>query len=106
MYVNYLYPPRAVAGRVSSLIAIIYGGKTSNYANMADCTSKIHNTNLYRRNAVINLWQKGYVRQDVVERYGSGAYADIRGAYNGSAGIVNGVWSTDSVAESNTIEFN
>lgn len=72
-----------------------------------DCTSVIYGTSTSRRVAAVTFGQKGYVRQDVYERFGSNAWARIMArSADGSSGRANGRWSPDSVWESGCIEFN
>ena len=72
-----------------------------------DCTSAIYGTSTSRRVAAVTFGQKGYVRQDVYERFGSNAWARIMArSADGSSGRANGKWSPDSVWESGCIEFN
>ena len=68
---------------------------------------KIHLIALHREDAAVTFGQKGYVRQDVYERFGSNAWARIMArSADGSSGRANGKWSPDSVWESGCIEFN
>ena len=68
---------------------------------------KIHLIALHREDAAVTFGQKGYVRQDVYERFGSNAWARILArTADGSSGRANGRWSPDSVWESGCIEFN
>ena len=78
----------------------------SNYT-WYDCTSVIYGSSTSRRVAAVTFGQKGYVRQDVYERFGSNAWARIMArSADGSSGRANGRWSPDSVWESGCIEFN
>jgi len=68
---------------------------------------KLRFVTLHSENAAVTFGQKGYVRQDVYERFGSNAWARIMArSADGSSGRANGKWSPDSVWESGCIEFN
>ena len=68
---------------------------------------KLRFVTLHGENAAVTFGQKGYVRQDVYERFGSNAWARIMArSADGSSGRANGRWSPDSVWESGCIEFN
>ena len=90
---------------LSSFIAVIWGG-WANTDNLCDCTTYEIYSGLPRTPAVVRVGQKGYVRQDVYERFGVRAAAQIFAKYNGVTGTAEGVWSPDSVPESNCVEFN
>ena len=92
---------------LSSFIAVIWGGWPN--SETTDCTTYEIYSGSPRKSAVVRVGQKGYVRQDVYERYGGGSVtpvAQIFAKYNGVTGTTKGVWSPDSVAESGCIYFN
>lgn len=92
---------------LSSFIAVIWGGWPN--SETTDCTTYEIYSGSPRKSAVVRVGQKGYVRQDVYERYGGGSVtpvAQIFAKYNGVTGTTTGVWSPDSVAESGCIYFN
>lgn len=92
---------------LSSFIAVIWGGWPN--SETTDCTIYEIYSGSPRKSAVVRVGQKGYVRQDVYERYGGGSVtpvAQIFAKYNGVTGTTKGVWSPDSVAESGCIYFN
>ncbi len=93
---------------LSSFVAVIWGGPPNSGAS--DCTSYEYYSGAARKPAVVRVGQKGYVRQDVYERYGQNTsvhpVAQIFAKYNGATGTTKGVWSPDSVAESGCIYFN
>lgn len=100
-YVNYNIPTSP------SRIVVRIDGASGHSGSWFDCTSKIYGTSTYRRDAVVTFGQKGYIRQDVYERFGANAWARIRArTADGSTGTANGKWSPDSVWESGCIEFN
>ncbi len=91
----------------SSFIAVIWGGPPN--SESSDCTSYEIYSGAARRPAVVRVGQKGFVRQDVYERYGGGSVnpvAQIFAKYNGATGTANGVWSPDSVYETGCVYFN
>ncbi len=90
---------------LSSFIAVIWGG-WPNTDNLSDCTTYEIYSGAARNPAVVRVGQKGFVRQDVYERFGERAAAQIFAKYNGNTGIAKGVWSPDSVPESGCVEFN
>lgn len=92
---------------VSSFIAVIWGGPPN--SESSDCTSYEYYSGAPRSPAVVRVGQKGYVRQDVYERYGGGSVnpvAQIFAKYNGAVGTAKGVWSPDSVFEDGCVYFN
>lgn len=93
---------------LSSFVAVIWGGRPNSEAT--DCTSTEYYSGAARKPAVVRVGQKGYVRQDVYERYGQNTsvhpVAQIFAKYNGATGTTKGVWRPDSVAESGCIYFN
>ena len=100
-YVNYNIPtsPNRIVVRID--------GASGSAGPWYDCTSAIYGTSTSRRVAAVTFGQKGYVRQDVYERFGSNAWARIMArSADGSSGRANGRWSPDSVWESGCIEFN
>lgn len=100
-YVNYNIPtsPNRIVVRID--------GASGSAGPWYDCTSVIYGTSTSRRVAAVTFGQKGYVRQDVYERFGSNAWARIMArSADGSSGRANGRWSPDSVWESGCIEFN
>lgn len=100
-YVNYCYPS------TPTRIVVRFDGADNSEGPWVDCTSVIYGTTTSRREAVVVYGQKGYVRQDVYERFGSNAWARILAhTADGSSGFANGRWSPDSVWESGCIEFN
>ena len=100
-YVNYNIPTSP------SRIVVRIDGALSSKGGWHDCTSVIYGTSTHRRDAVVVFGQKGYIRQDVYERFGSSAWARILArTADGSSGTANGKWSPDSVWESGCIEFN
>ena len=100
-YVNYNIPtsPNRIVVRID--------GASGSAGPWYDCTSAIYGTSTSRRVAAVTFGQKGYVRQDVYERFGSNAWARIMArSADGSSGRANGRWSPDSVWKSGCIEFN
>lgn len=77
--------------------AIIYGAD-SYYSTFVDCSS-FTNSGKPRSKAIVTRGSKGLVRQDVYEKFGSGAYGQIWGtkAPSGTTGTAKGCWSVDSV---------
>jgi len=86
-------------------IAYVYGASGSN-GTYTDCTSIINGTNKRRRDAIVTRGTKGYIRQDVREKYGTSAWASLRGKYSSGLGTARGEWSPDSVPQSGCIEYN
>lgn len=75
--------------------AIIYGCRA--YAGTyVDCTSYTWD-GLPRTKAIVTKGSVGLVRQDIYEKFGSGAYGQIWGGYSGYTGTAKGCWSVDSV---------
>ena len=70
-YVNYNIPtsPNRIVVRID--------GASRSAGPWYDCTSAIYGTSTSRRVAAVTFGQKGYVRQDVYERFGSNAWARI-----------------------------
>lgn len=98
---------KATSG-LSSFIAVIWGGRPN--SESYDCTTYEYYSGSPRKAAVVRVGQKGFVRQDVYERFGEdyeiNPVAQIFGKYNGVRGTTSGVWSPDSVYESGCIDFN
>lgn len=72
---------------LSSFIAVIWGGWPN--SETTDCTTYEIYSGSPRKSAVVRVGQKGYVRQDVYERYGGGSVtpvAQIFAKYNGVTG--------------------
>jgi len=69
-------------------------------------TTIINGTNKRRRDAIVTRGTKGYIRQDVREKYGTSAWASLRGKYSSGLGTAIGEWSPDSVPQSGCIEYN
>lgn len=92
---------------LSTFIAVIWGGPVN--SESFDCTSYEFYSGAARSPAVVRVGQKGFVHQDVYERFGGGPVnpeAQIFAKYNGVKGTTTGVWSPDSVYESGCVEFN
>ena len=88
-------------------IATIWGASAKNTSSWTDCTTYYAGTSTKRSIAYITKGTKGYVRQDVRETYGSSAWARVGGKGCGyAASYVSAVWSPDSVAESDCIDYN
>jgi hypothetical protein len=95
-------------GGPASFIGVVYGG-LPNTDIISDCTTYEIYSGSQRSPAVIRVGQKGYIRQDVYERYGgysTGCVAKLAGKYHSATGTSTGVWSPDSIYESGCIYFN
>lgn len=86
--------------------ALIYGANSPTSTQFTDCTSVIWGTSISRPKAIITKGTKGYIRQDVRERFGSYAHAKIVSRSTGYTGNAIGKWSPDSVWESGCKEYN
>ena len=98
-YVNYNL------GGPYKFVALFYGASSSD-GFYTDCTTYIYGTNIMRRQAIVTSGTKGFVHQDVREKYGQYAWASIRGKYNSGLGTASGKWSPDSMDEYGCVDYN
>lgn len=100
-YVNYTTNSRGYAASGPyKFEAFIYG--SSNGSTFVDCSSYTYN-NRPRSRAIITKGTKGFIRQDVYERFGYNSYAQIWAKQESQAnrGTAMGCWSADSVGTYN-----
>lgn len=102
-YINYSTRTNgSPASGVNRFEAIIYGADDGRSNQFTDCTSVIWGTNIERPKAIVTKGTRGFVRQDVYERFGINAWAELTGikayAYD-TSGSAAGCWSPDSVWE-------
>lgn len=97
---------KSEAGGMYKFICVIYGASTRLTNTAVDCTTTEIHSGKDRTPAIVTRGTKGFVRQDVYERFGENAWAQIYAKPIGYYGDNYGVWSPDSVPESGCIEYN
>lgn len=101
-YVNYQTMTDGSSARgVYRFEALIYGADSALSTEFTDCTSVIWGTNTKRPKAIVTRGTRGFIRQDVYERFGSNAWAELtaRADSTSGTGYAFGCWSPDSVWE-------